>query len=206
MVRSTGWHYEECLHFPRGAIRFPIELRPPPGFSPEAPSTWPRIPGRLEYVGGRIRYMPPCGDVQQDVCVDLMTALGLWTREHPDFVAGGNEAGMLLREEVRGADGAVWRRADAGARTGGFRRTPPILAAEVAGQDEGEEELREKARWYLGAGVEVVWLLLPETREVVVLTRAGESRHGEADTLPAHASLPGLAPKVAELFAQIARG
>jgi len=54
--------------------------------------------------------------------------------------------------------------------------------------------------------VEVVWLLLPEAREVVVLTRAGESRHGRGDTLPAHPSLPGLTPAVAELFVQISRG
>jgi hypothetical protein len=33
---------------------------------------------------------------------------------------------------------------------------PPVLAVEVTGREEGERQLRDKARWYLGAGVPVV--------------------------------------------------
>src|SRR5438128_9527336 len=36
-------------------------LGPPEGFRPEEPASWPRIDGRLEWVGGRLLYMPPCG-------------------------------------------------------------------------------------------------------------------------------------------------
>jgi Uma2 family endonuclease len=80
-----------------------------------------------------------------------------------------------------------------------------MLAVEVAGADEGEEELREKARWYLDHGVRVVWLVLPETREVLVLETPGESRHGRGLALPAHADLPGLVVRVDDLFAQLDR-
>ncbi len=197
--------HEECLHLPRAAVQFPIRLRPPPGFLPDDPATWPSIEGRLEYVDGRIQYMPPCGSVQQEVCVDAVTVLSLWARARGEFVVGGNEAGMLLGGEVRAADAAVWRRSDAGPASHELRRNPPVLAVEVAGQEEREAELRDKARWYLEAGVEVVWLVLPDSREVLVVTPGGERRCRAPERLPPHPALPDLEPSVAEFFMQIDR-
>src|SRR5262249_47348486 len=43
------------------SIRFPVELDIPAGFDPGDPATWPRVEGRLEYVAGKLLYMPPCG-------------------------------------------------------------------------------------------------------------------------------------------------
>lgn len=102
--------YNEPVPIPRGGIRFPLELRPPPGFRPSDPATWPRAIGRLEYVGGRLLYMPPCGDDQQDVSASVTGVLEAWNLDHPEFVVGGNEAGMILDGEIRGADVAIWRR------------------------------------------------------------------------------------------------
>jgi hypothetical protein len=78
-----------------------------------------------------------------------------------------------------------------------------VLAAEVAGEDEGEPELRNKSRWYFDRGVAVVWIVLPESRDVLVMTQRSESRHARGDRLPTHGSLPGLAPRVDALFAQL---
>ena len=80
-----------------------------------------------------------------------------------------------------------------------------MLAAEVAGPDEEERVLREKARWYLDHGVGIVWLVVPETREVIVITSSGEGRFGRDARLPGHALLPGLEPEVTRLFAQLDR-
>jgi Uma2 family endonuclease len=197
--------HEDEIRLLRGGVRFPVELRAPAGLSPEDPGTWPRVEGRLEYVGGRLLYMPPCGDVQQDVVVDVLFLLRSWAEVHPGFVIGGNEAGMILGGDVRGADAAVWRRSDLQPHTGGFRRVPPVLAVEVAGQDEDEEDLRQKARWYLEHGVALVWLVLPATVEVVVVTAGGASRHGLGSRLPRHPGLDGLEPGV-DLFFQQLRG
>jgi len=101
--------YPETIPVP-GSVRFPIELEPPAGFRPEEPETWPRVEGRLEWVEGRLLYMPPCGDVQQLVAASAVGILVPWGRERPGFVVGGNEAGMLLAGDVRGAEAAVWRR------------------------------------------------------------------------------------------------
>jgi Uma2 family endonuclease len=185
-------------------VRFPVELRVE-GSDPSQPSTWPSLEGRLEYVGGRLLYMPPCADYQQDVAVDVAYVLRSWSEPRPEFIVGGNEAGMKLGQDLRAADVAVWRAADAGARRGRVRSVPPVLAVEIAGEDEEERVLRDKALWYLEHGVAVVWLVLPETREVVVIMASGERRFGRTDRVDAHEMLPGLEPEVARFFAQLDR-
>jgi Uma2 family endonuclease len=202
----TDPHGDDCLHLPKGSVRFPIEWSPADGFVPDDLSTWPQLVGRLEYVGGKIRYMPPFGDVQQDVCPDVITILNLWARSGSEFVVGGNEAGMKLGGDVRAADAAVWRLADVGPRSGRLRRVPPVLAVEVAGEDEGEAELLAKAQWYLTHGVKVVWIVLPDDREVLVVTGSGVSRYAKGQSLPEHESLPALVPEVGEFFLQLDRG
>jgi len=195
---------EETIPVP-ATVKFPVELTPPPGFDPPRLETWPRVEGRLEWVEGRLLYMPPCGDRQQDTVADVVITLGNWVRSHPEFVVGTNEAGMFLGEDGRGADAAIWRRADVGPYQGGFRRVPPLLAVEVAGRYERERQLREKARWYLEASVPVVWIVLPKKREVLIVTAAGDTRHRRGERLPGDPRLPGLAPMVDELFVQVSR-
>ncbi len=195
---------EETIPVP-ATVKFPVELMPPPGFDPPRLETWPRVEGRLEWVEGRLLYMPPCGDRQQDTVADVVITLGNWVRSHPEFVVGTNEAGMFLGEDGRGADAAIWRRADVGPYQGGFRRVPPLLAVEVAGRYERERQLREKARWYLEASVPVVLIVLPKKREVLIVTAAGDTRHRRGERLPGDPRLPGLAPMVDELFVQVSR-
>lgn len=193
----------EVTVLPRYAVQLPFELPRPTDFVPGQPETWPRVTGRTEYVGGRLLYMPPCGDEQQAVATDIVTELNVWRRQHGEFFVGGNEAGMMLGGDVRGADAAVWRRADVLPLTGGFPRTAPVLAVEVAGREDTVEALEQKARWYLDHGVEVVWIAIPRTRTVRVLTRDGAREHGAGERLSPHPSLPELSPNVEDLFSQL---
>jgi Uma2 family endonuclease len=204
---ATASRYDEVISLPR-AVRFPVEMIPPEEFDPEKLETWPQVAGRLEYVDGRLLFMPPCGDFQQDTTTDVVITLGGWVRKHPQFVLGTNEAGMRLEGATRAADAAVWRRAELGAYEGGFRRVPPVLAVEVEGADEGDSEsaLRSKAEWYLSVGVAVVWILLPRSREVLVISPKGEKRlsmRTSRERMPAHPALPELRPKVSEFFVQV---
>jgi Uma2 family endonuclease len=196
--------YEELTVVPRIAVTLPLPLPLPAGFDPVRPEAWPTVSGRLEYVQGRLLFMPPCGDHQQQTAIDTATELNLWRRAHPEFVVGGNEAGMLLGGEVRAADIAVWRRADLGTATGGFPRVPPLLAVEIAGKDEQPDTLVEKARWYLAHGVQVVWVLVPTTRSAIVLRADARVEVGAGQTMPSHPALPGLGPMVDDLFRQVA--
>jgi Uma2 family endonuclease len=195
---------DDAVMLRRTGVRFPIELRPV-GLKVDEPSTWPAAEGRLEYVGGRLLYMPPCADVQQDVAVDTVHLLRVWSEAHPEFLVGGNEAGMKLGADIRAADAAVWLRSVAGPSMGRLRQVAPVLAVEVAGQDEDEAVLREKAAWYLRSGVAVVWLVMPESRDVIVLGADAEWRCGRGEHLPAAPELPGLAPEVDQFFRQLDR-
>lgn len=195
--------YSEPVPVPRGGVRFPLELALPEAFRADDPTTWPSVAGRLEFTSGRLWLMPPCGDDQQDVAASLVGVLEPWSVAHDDFVVGANEAGMILAGEVRAADAAVWRRSEAGPRSGGYRRTAPVLAVEIAGRDEPEDALREKAQWYLARGVEIVWLVLPATRIVVVIDRAGESRFAVGEAIAPRNELPGLVVDVQRLFRQL---
>ena len=195
---------EDTISVPRRVV-LPVELRPPEDFDPDDARTWPRVEGRLEWVGGRLLWMPPCGDEQQDTVADVVTVLGLWSRKNPEFVVGTNEAGLRLGDDTRAADAAVWRREDVGPYRKKFRRVPPLLAVEVAGGDEEPEAmLLDKAGWYLRRGVPVVWIVLPAVREIVVVTARGQSRHGIGERLPGCPALPHLRPRVAECVRQVA--
>lgn len=195
---------EDVVLVPASTL-FPIEVSPPAGFDPDVLSTWPDDPGRFEYVDGRLLYMPPCGEIQSAVAADVMYVLGAWQRQHTDFVVGGNEAGLAVGDNRYGLDGAVWRRDDRGPMKAGFSHVPPILAVEVAGARDTEVAMAAKAAAYLKHGVRVVWLVLPESGEVLVLTHGATKleRYDKGMSLPPVEELPGLAPRVMDFFHQL---
>ncbi len=182
---------------------FPVEVVPPPGFDPDDLSTWPKDSGRYEFVDGRLLYMPPCGEEQGSVTAGVVMALASWSLSHPEFVVRTNEIGVSWGRNKRGIDVAIWRRANLGPASDGFATVAPLLAVEVAGQNDREPYLRQKAAWYLANDVEIVWLVFPETREVIVPVAGQETRYGVGDTLAAHPALPGLEPLVADFFRQL---
>jgi len=183
-------------------LKLPMELRVPKGFDPDDLSTWPHVDGRVEWVGGRLLFMPPCGATQSRVVLNLAGLVWKWLEEHPEFTGGTNEVGIKLGDDRRGADVAVWR-AQKRPLPKGFRRVPPLLAIEVEGKEMPEREpaLRKKARWYLKHGTKIVWLVLQSKRELVVITKGGLSRHGSGEMTPEHPEVPGLREPVDRLFA-----
>src|SRR5437667_10350354 len=104
---------EETIPVP-GSVRFPVELTPPDGFDPARLETWPRVEGRLEWVGGRLLYMPPCGDQIGRAACRERVSICVGAGAQREFVVGTNEAGMRLGADSRGADAAVFRRAEVG--------------------------------------------------------------------------------------------
>jgi len=185
---------------PRRAVTFPLRFAAPAEFVVDDPRTWPEVEGRLEYVNGRLEFMPPCGRFQQRVTVDVTTELNLWCRSTPGYIVGGNEAGMKLGDDVRGADAAIWR-ATGEAADHTFERTAPLLAVEVMGRDDTLAILEEKAAWYLAHGVETVWIVDPEKRQAYVVAHSGKTTAHER--MPEPSSLPGLVPLVASFFRQL---
>ncbi|HYV45001.1 MAG TPA: Uma2 family endonuclease [Myxococcaceae bacterium] len=192
------------MDYQRLPLKLPVELRVPRGFDPDDLSTWPQVDGRLEWVGGRLLFMPPCGARQSCVALNLAAMVRNWLETHPEFTGGTNEAGIRLGGDRRGADVAVWR-FQKRPLPKGFMRVPPVLAIEVEGKEKPEREpaLRAKARWYLKHDTKIVWLVLPSKREVVVVTKRGVSRYGSGEMTPEHPELPDLRESVDRLFAGI---
>jgi len=143
--------------------------------------------------------MPPCGEEQSSVAASVAWVLVDWARRTPGFDVGGNEAGVILDGEVRGLDGGVWK-SSGKKRSNRFRRTAPLLAVEVQGEEETVDSLRAKAAWYLEHGTGTVWLVLPSINVVLVVTESGEKRLRERERLPEPAGLRGLHPLVADVF------
>lgn len=50
-----------------------------------------------------------------------------------------------------------------------------------------------------------MWLVFPDTREVLVLSIAGEQRLATGQSLPPDERLPNLEPEVARFFTQLDR-
>lgn len=195
--------WREMTVVPRAAISLPLPLPLPPGFDPADLATWPQVEGRLEYVEGRLEFMPPCAEEQQRTVVDIVGALFTWRRRHPEFVVGSNEAGMVLGGDVRAADAAVWARADLEDVSTQLARVPPLLAVEVAGRDDDRDALLEKARWYLDHGVTTIWIIVPRTWTVSVVDAAGVTDHGYGAELPEPRGLLALNVRVDALFEQL---
>jgi Uma2 family endonuclease len=77
----------------------------------------------------------------------------------------------------------------------------PAIAVEVVSPTDLAQELARKVDQYLDAGVRVVWVVYPYTREVHVFREGGAaSVLGPDDILEAPELLPGFAVPVAQLF------
>lgn len=194
----------EVIELPR--VVFPVELEPPQGFMPEHASTWPVVAGRLEWVEGRLLFIPPCGRDQAQTVSDVVAVLVAWAHDKRSLAVCSNEAGMKLGDDVRSADAAVWRAEDLPDDADMLPRMPPLLAVEVAGRDDTEDALREKAAWYRDRGVPTVWILFPALREVLVVDDGATRRFRAGDRLAAPAQMDGLEPAVTTLFRQVLRG
>ena len=78
----------------------------------------------------------------------------------------------------------------------------PDLAVEVISRGNTRKEMSRKLREYFTAGVQLVWYVYPEAREVHVYTSVDRVHvMSERQSLDGGNVLPGFALSVAELFA-----
>jgi len=101
--------------------------------------------------------------------------------------------------EYRLPDYAYWR-------TGrpiqeGRDQLPPTLAVEVRSPEEPMADQREKCRYYRRYGVDVCWLVDPESRTVEVFEGDRDGERLTVDDVLESAALPGFRLKLHDLFA-----
>jgi Uma2 family endonuclease len=83
----------------------------------------------------------------------------------------------------------------------GWVSVPPELAVEVVSPNDLASDIDEKARDYIRAGVDLVWVVYPRTRSVLVYRPdAAPTMFGAGETLSGGETLPDLELSVSELF------
>jgi Uma2 family endonuclease len=115
-----------------------------------------------------------------------------------------NDCGVILEHDpdtVRGPDVAWYEDVlafdDLPTKWGNI---PPRVAVEVLSPNDSARYITEKVTDYLENGVEVVWVVDPETKTVTIYSKTGVKKLTEKNTLTGGDVLPGFRCKVADLF------
>jgi Uma2 family endonuclease len=126
---------------------------------------------------------------------------------HLGKVFGADGMFRLEPEQIRIPDVAFISKQRFEGRTltsGAFWELGCDLAVEVISPSNTRREMERKLADYFAAGVQIVWLVYPKTREVVVCKspQSGATLRG-GDTLDGGDVLPGFSVPVAQIFAEL---
>ncbi len=160
-----------------------------------------------ELVEGRLVRMPPNGWGHGRVVMALLRAVDRFVQEHQLGEVCPPETGFRISAEggpdtVLAPDLAYMRAGRVpAAGTQGYPHLAPDLVAEVVSPSQGRAEMGAKAQRWLSAGVQMVWIVLPEARTVEVWRDGGLVRVvTDEEELTGEDVLPGFAVAVAHLF------
>jgi Uma2 family endonuclease len=168
---------------------------------------------RYELVEGRLVRMPPSGYEHSHVAGRLFMALRSFVDAHELGTVTLPETGFLLSrggepDTVLAPDLAFIAAARApvpgSQEWKGFPRLAPDLVVEIASPSQARPQLAAKARWWLRAGVTLVWVVWPVSHQVDVW-QSREDTPGitleETDQLDGGQVLPGFTYPGSHLFA-----
>jgi Uma2 family endonuclease len=163
------------------------------------------LEGVWELIDGEMVEWSPTSGLSRWIAGRLFARLAIHAEQGDLVWAFPPETGFVLfndRAIVRSPDAAIVRRDRLPALTGHFVPVAPDLAADVLSPSDRMAEALSTVTMYLQAGVQLVWLLDPETRTISVFRPdvAPRTLH-EDDTLDGGNVLPGFSVPVAELFA-----
>jgi Uma2 family endonuclease len=162
---------------------------------------------RCDLIDGRVDTMAPSGDVHGVLALDLGAALAVYVRANKLGRCFAAETGFLIARnpDTVMAPDCAFVRADRLAVlgfTGGFFPEAPALAVEVTSPSDTAEKVADKARRWLAAGCEMVWVVYPRGRSVTVYKSLDDVRILTGNSmLDGGEVLPGFSYPLAELFA-----
>ena len=138
----------------------------------------------------------------------IANLLHQWVRSgHPGTIAG-SDGGLTIFSwapgDVRMPDVSYVSRARLPkVPDRGWIDVPPEFAAEVVSPNDQVSDAEDKARDYVRAGVDLVWVVVPSTRAVHVWHAQGHREVLEVgDLLSGGSVLPGFEVPVADLFSE----
>ena len=161
--------------------------------------------GPAELIDGRIIPMSPTQNLHAYIVFEIGRRLGNFNAARRLGWVIGAESGVYTSRQpdtVRAMDVAFVSRRRLPMLERGFLRVPPELVVEVVSPTDRWSELEAKPAEYFAIGVDVVWVVEPERRSVLVHRSGLEPiALGEDDILRGDGLLAGLEIPLAELFA-----
>ena len=162
---------------------------------------------RYELVDGEVRKMTPAGNVHGKIAALVTASLVQHVLVNRLGSVYAAETGFRLASDpdtVRAPDAAFVSQArlDAVGSVAGYWPGAPDLAVEVVSPGDRSGEVAEKVAAWLAAGTQMVVVVEPPQRMVVVHRADGVTRTlREGDVLEGGAVVPGWKVPVAALFA-----
>jgi len=165
------------------------------------------LPGsrHQELIYGEVIDVMPPGRKHGKLAFRIGKLLDRWVEKNPGGEIGV-ESGFIIKRDpdvVRSPDVYYVRpeRLPEGDVAEGFWTIAPDLAIEVVSPNDTAGEVRAKVREYLAAGSAAVWVIYPNTREVIAHTPDGLAHtYGPGSTLEMPDLLPGFNLVINEVF------
>ena len=156
-----------------------------------------------ELIQGRIVDVPPAGTDHSILAALIATLLNNAALTRQLGIVTGEQGGYRLSENtVRAPDVAFmsWGRLR---REGAYAVGGPDLVVEVVSPGDSAGDLQIKITEYFAAGTRVLWVVYPDTRQIVVHTPEAARTLNQADTLDGGDVLPGFSTPVSAIFAAL---
>lgn len=159
---------------------------------------------RLELVDGELVEKRMPSFVPSQIAILIAYFLMDYLRHNPLGYVTGEQGGYRLDDHtVLIPDVAYIRKERLPTPPEREAPVPPDLAVEILSPSHSKRALRQKAERYLAAGVALVWLVFPQTRQVEVYTPHSDvTELDETDILRGGDLLPNFELAVLTLFAQ----
>ncbi|HEY3321975.1 MAG TPA: Uma2 family endonuclease [Planctomycetota bacterium] len=158
-----------------------------------------------ELVEGRLVFMAPAGFEHGDIAETISFALGTFVRQHSLGRVLFAETGFFISrnpDTTRVPDVMFYSKSRLpGQRIKGFLPSVPDLAVEIVSPSDTFSDVTKKAESYTAAGIELVWVIDPQTQRAYVFRpQQPVSVLSQADSLSGENVLPGFAMPLNELF------
>lgn len=161
--------------------------------------------GPCELVDGTIVTMTPTGAAHGKIEVRLARLLDEYVEKSGIGWVLSGEVGIVTKrnpDRVRGVDLAFLSREQASNIPDGFLTVAPELVVEIVSPNDRWTDIREKIDEYFAIRVKQVWIVEPQSRQILVYTSPTEAvRYRTGDILPAAHALSGLEIVVDRIFA-----
>ncbi len=163
---------------------------------------------RLELIEGVVVEMAPAGLKHGTIALRLGRMIGDYVDAHQLGVTTAAETGYILGKNVEGRD--TVRAPDVGFIAAdklqadlpdGFAPFAPDLAVEVVSPGDSASDIHERVSDFLRYGTQIVWVVYPKTKSIVVHTVTNAQTLEADDTLDGGDVLPGFSLPLKDIFA-----